>query len=148
MKKVIPFRLNPAFSLHTRFSLVKLLPAQTGVSYGATYLTKNNEWVGTIPIGYADGWSRRLSNRGEALVNGKRVPFIGRICMDQTMVRLDHKVARDVRVTLIGTQDNEEISMDEVAEKLGTINYEIPCIISARVPRIYVRSGGKNFHVT
>lgn len=143
MKKVIPFSLQPAFSLHSSFSLVKQVKANTGVSYGVTYVTEGEKWLGTIPIGYADGWNRRLSNQADVLVRGHRMKLAGRICMDQSIVELDQNYSKRDRVTLIGNQGEEEISIDEVATRLDTINYEIPCMISYRVPRIYVKEGKK-----
>jgi alanine racemase len=137
----LPFLLNEAFSLRSRLVHVKKLDKGEKLSYGATYETDGEEWIGTIPIGYADGWIRRLQGQ-EVLVDGKRVPIVGRICMDQCMVRLPHEVPVGTTVTLIGKQSNEFISVNEIARKLDTINYEIPCIISTRVPRLY-RQGGK-----
>jgi alanine racemase len=136
----LPVILKPAFSLRSRLVQVKELPPGESISYGATYKTKENEWIGTIPIGYADGWLRYHStNGGEVLINGERVPFVGRICMDQCMVRLSKSVEIGTVVTLIGEDGRDKITMDEVAARLGTINYEIPCVINQRVPRVYVR---------
>ncbi|KHF39072.1 alanine racemase [Halalkalibacter okhensis] len=136
----LPIKLKPAFALKSRLVQVKELPPGESISYGATYTTKNHEWIGTIPIGYADGWLRYHSTAGgEVLVNGERVPFVGRICMDQCMVKLSKKVETGTIVTLIGQDGNDKITMDEVAARLGTINYEIPCVIGPRVPRVYVK---------
>lgn len=143
MKKKISFSLQPAFSLHTSFSLIKQVKTNTGVSYGVTYVTEGVKWLGTIPIGYADGWNRRLSNQADVLVMGHRMKLVGKICMDQSIVELDHNYSKHDRVTLIGSQGEDEISIDEIARKLDTINYEIPCMISYRVPRIYVKDGKK-----
>jgi alanine racemase len=140
MKSILPFPLEQVFSLHSRVVQVKELDAGEKVSYGATYETKKNEWIGTLPIGYADGWLRRLQGQ-EVLVNGKRAPIVGRICMDQCMISLPDEVKPGTKVTLIGRQAEDFISMDEIAGKLDTINYEIPCIISNRVPRIYIKDG-------
>ncbi|RIW32745.1 alanine racemase [Bacillus salacetis] len=140
MKSVLPFQLEQAFSLHSRLVQVKELEAGEKVSYGATYETKKDEWIGTLPIGYADGWLRRLQGQ-EVLVEGKRAPIVGRICMDQCMISLPGEIAPGAKVTLIGSQGDDFISMDEIAGKLDTINYEIPCIISNRVPRIYIKAG-------
>ncbi|MCM3694658.1 alanine racemase [Neobacillus niacini] len=137
----LPFPLQEAFSLRSRLVHVKKLVKGDKVSYGATYEAEDEEWIGTIPIGYADGWIRRLQGQ-EVLVEGKRVPIVGRICMDQCMVKLPHEVPVGTTVTLIGNQNNEFISVNEIAEKLETINYEVPCIISTRVPRLY-KQGGK-----
>jgi alanine racemase len=137
----IPFPLKVAFSLRSRLVHVKKLYKGDKVSYGATYEAEAEEWIGTIPIGYADGWIRRLQGQ-EVLVEGKRVPIVGRICMDQCMVKLPHEVPVGTTVTLIGRENEEFISVNEIAQKLETINYEVPCIISTRVPRLY-KQGGK-----
>jgi alanine racemase len=137
----LPFPLKEAFSLRSRLVHVKKLEKGDKVSYGATYESEGEEWIGTIPIGYADGWIRRLQGQ-EVLVEGKRVPIVGRICMDQCMVKLPHEVPIGTTVTLIGKQNDEFISVNEIARKLETINYEVPCIISTRVPRLY-KQGGK-----
>ncbi|MFG6116507.1 alanine racemase [Halobacillus sp. MO56] len=135
-----PIELQPAFSLHSRLVHVKQVKKGDCISYGATYCAKEDEWIGTIPLGYADGWIRQLQGM-DVLIAGKRMPIVGRICMDQFMVKLDQPYETGEKVTLIGRQGNEEISMDEVAAYLHTINYEVPCIISSRVPRIYYDSG-------
>jgi alanine racemase len=134
----LPFTLKEAFTLHSRLTQVKEVPPGTSISYGATYTSTENEWIGTVPIGYADGWLRaHAENQGEVLAGGIRVPIVGRICMDQMMVRLPHEFPVDTVVTLIGSQKEETISVTEVASRLGTITYEVPCIISKRVPRVY-----------
>jgi alanine racemase len=136
----LPFPLKEAFSLHSRLVQVKKLQKGDKVSYGATYGAKDEEWIGTIPIGYADGWIRKLQGQ-EVLVDGCRVPIVGRICMDQCMIKLPYSLPIGTRVTLIGTQDEKFISINEVAGKLETINYEVPCIISNRVPRLFKKGG-------
>lgn len=128
--------LQPAFSLHSRLTHVKKVAPAESISYGATYTSTDYEWIGTIPIGYADGWIRRLQDM-DVLIDGKRMPIVGRICMDMTMIRLDKEYSTGTKVTLIGKQGNETIEVDEIAEKLETITYEIPCMISSRVPRVY-----------
>lgn len=135
---LLPFELDEAFSLHSSITHVKQLPEGEGISYGATYKTKEDEIVGTIPIGYADGWIRKNSP-GSVLVNGERVPVIGRICMDQMMVSLKTPVETGTKVTLIGRQGHEYIPVSEVAARLETINYEIPCMITSRVPRVIMK---------
>lgn len=137
---ILPFALKPAFSLHTKLVQVKQLEQGEKVSYGAEYEAAEKEWIGTLPIGYADGWIRKLSGQ-EVLVNGERVPIVGRICMDQCMIRLPREYKAGTVVTLIGRQKNKEITMDEIAEKRETINYEIPCVITSRVPRVYREAG-------
>ncbi|MEC5424698.1 alanine racemase [Virgibacillus sp. C22-A2] len=128
--------LKQAFSLHSRLIHIKKVPAGESISYGSTYVTEEDEWIGTILIGYGDGWIRKFQG-SSVLVDGKRMPIVGRICMDQTMIRLDKKYLVGTKVTLIGEQDNARIEMDEIADYVETINYEIPCIINQRVPRVY-----------
>ncbi|WP_412729199.1 alanine racemase [Cytobacillus praedii] len=136
----LPFRLKPAFSLHTKLVHVKKIKKGERVSYGATYEAAEDEWIGTLPIGYADGWIRKLQKQ-EVLVEGRRVPIVGRICMDQCMVKLPAELPIGTVVTLIGTQGDEYISVNEVAEKLHTINYEITCMVAGRIPRVYKKNG-------
>ncbi len=140
IKDHLPIPLKQSFSLHCRLVQVKEVEAGEKISYGATYEASDREWIGTLPIGYADGWLRRLQGQ-EVLIEGRRMPIVGRICMDQCMIRLPHKVEVGTRVTLIGQQLDQSILIDEIAKHLETINYEIPCIISNRVPRVYVRNG-------
>ncbi|OIJ14586.1 alanine racemase [Anaerobacillus arseniciselenatis] len=137
----IPFSLKQAFSLKSKIIHVKEISSNEGISYGATYKAEGQEWIATIPVGYADGWLRQNSNNGYVLVDGQRAPIVGRVCMDQMMVKLDKKVAIGTEATLIGKQNGEMISVDEVATRLGTINYEIPCMISYRVPRVFMKNG-------
>ena len=140
VKKEKPIDLNPAFQLKSRLIHVKKLEAGESISYGATYTTENDEWIGTVPLGYADGWIRKLQGM-DVLVDGKRHPIVGRICMDQFMICLDQEYPIGTKVTLIGKQGDKEISADEVADHLDTINYEIPCMISQRVPRVFKQDG-------
>ncbi|TGB01829.1 alanine racemase [Halobacillus salinus] len=135
-----PIELRPALSLQSRLIHVKKLDPGESISYGATYQTEEEEWIGTVPLGYADGWIRKLQGM-DVLVDGKRHPIVGRICMDQFMIRLDQEYPIGTKVTLIGKQDSDEITADEVADYLETINYEIPCMISYRVPRMFLRNG-------
>lgn len=135
---VLPVKLQGALSLHSTLIHVKKVPKGAKISYGCTYEAEEEEWIGTIPIGYADGWIRALQGQ-EVLVNGLRSPIVGRICMDQCMVKLPGKMPIGTKVTLIGKSGHEEITVDEIAKKLGTINYEVACMISSRIPRIYKR---------
>ncbi|MBS4206476.1 alanine racemase [Bacillus sp. FJAT-50079] len=137
MKSFIPHALREAFSLHTKIVHVKKLKAGDSVGYGSSYTAESDEWIATIPIGYADGWIRRLSGQ-EVLVDGERVPIVGKICMDQTMIRLSRHMPLGTTVTLIGKQQDQFISVDEIAKKLDTINYEVTCTITGRVPRVYI----------
>ncbi|MEQ6390085.1 alanine racemase [Bacillaceae bacterium S4-13-58] len=140
VKQHPPFQLTPALSLQSKLIHVKKLPPGESVSYGATYTTETEEWIGTVPIGYADGWIRKLQG-SEVLVAGERAQVVGRICMDQMMIRLQRPIPVGTQVTMIGQQQNQSISMDEIAQYLDTINYEISCMISNRVPRVYFRKG-------
>nr|WP_026680357.1 alanine racemase [Virgibacillus salarius] len=128
--------LKQAFSLHSNLVHVKQIESGDTVSYGCTYTANEKEWIGTIPIGYGDGWLRKMQGFS-VLINGKRLPIVGRICMDQTMVRLDRAYPVGTKVTFIGRQDDTFIAMDEISEHAETINYEIPCVINKRIPRIY-----------
>ncbi|WP_414703367.1 alanine racemase [Priestia megaterium] len=138
LKEVLPIPLKQAFSLHSRIVHVKKVKKGSHISYGATYEAEEDEWIATIPVGYADGWIRKLSNF-EVLVDGVKVPIVGRICMDQLMIKLPKMYKMGTKVTFIGKQKDAEITIDEVAKHLETINYEIPCMIAARVPRVYTR---------
>jgi alanine racemase len=137
VKLPAPFR--PALSWKARLVSCKVLPPGWGVSYGMEYHTSGEETVGVIPVGYADGWRRNRPNL--VLLHGRRTPVIGRVCMDQCMVRLPEDASLGTDVVLIGRQGEEEIRVEEVAERWGTINYEVITGISARMPRVYVRDG-------
>jgi alanine racemase len=138
LKETLPFPLKEAFSLYSELVHVKQVEAGEGIGYGSAFIAPKQMWVGTIPIGYADGWIRQLTGT-DVIIKGKRAKIIGRICMDQLMVELDQPYEVSEKVTLIG----EENPIDLVAEKLNTINYEVPCMISARIPRIYLKNGKK-----
>ena len=140
MKGVLPFELRPAFSLKTKLVHVKNISKGQSVSYGATYTADEDTWIGTLPIGYADGWIRMLQGQ-EVLLEGERSPLVGRICMDQCMVKLSRDFPVGTEVTLIGKNGTECITVDDIAEKLNTINYEVTCMISSRVPRMYLQEG-------
>ncbi|MGC5328692.1 alanine racemase [Brevibacillus sp. SYSU BS000544] len=134
--------LQPALQLKTKIVHVKRPSQAYTVSYGATYEAKAEEQVATLPIGYADGFSRLLSNRGCVLHRGLRVPVVGRVCMDQIMVRIDNEEANvGDEIVIYGRQGDEEISLDEVGQLLGTINYEVSCMLNYRLPRVYLREG-------
>lgn len=136
-------QLKPVMSLKTRIAWVKTLPPGSVVSYGAAYRTQSDEQIATLPIGYADGYSRMLSGKAQVLFRGKRVPVTGRICMDQTMINVTgmNDVAIGEEVVLFGQQAGAELPADELAQWLGTINYEIVCMVAKRVPRLYMRGG-------
>lgn len=138
-----PIRLSPVLSVKSTVTHVKHLPADAGVSYGKTYTTTSGEWIATIPLGYADGIPRQLSNCGQMLIHGIRVPIVGRICMDQLMLRVDTAmpVAVGDEVVWIGKQAEQEITAGEIAAQLGTIHYEIVTRLGARLPRLYHEHG-------
>ncbi len=138
---MLPFDLERAFQLESELTYVKLMEAGNQISYGGTYETTAAEWIGTIPIGYADGLKRGLRGQ-EVLIDGVRVPIVGTICMDQCMVKLPHEMPLGEKVMLIGRQGEERVTMEEWAERLGTIPYEITVTISKRVPRIYTGIDG------
>ena len=141
--------LNPALQWRSRVSHVQLLPAGREISYGGTFVTEKPTLVATVPVGYADGYRRSLSNRFYVLIHGKKAPILGRICMDQMMVDVSEipDVALDDTVTLIGTDGSETITVEDIAEAAGTFNYEFVCGISRRVPRRYIRGGEKVYSV-
>lgn len=130
-------QLKPALSLKSELVHVKKLPKDEGVSYSTTYRTQGEEWIGTIPIGYGDGWTRKLQDF-YVLVDGKKMPIVGRICMDFMMVKLDKRYDVGTEVVLIGEQKDNKIEADDVANYLETINYEVTCMLTSRIPRIYV----------
>jgi alanine racemase len=133
--------LKPVMTLKTKIIHLKRVPSGTSISYGRTYMTDRETLIGTLPVGYADGIPRSLSNQGEVLVGSKRARVIGRVCMDMMMIDLtgweDVKIGQEV--ILIGQQNHEMITADDLAEKTGTISYEILCGIGSRVSRVYIR---------
>ncbi len=133
----LPGVVRPALSWKSRLSQVKLLPPGRGISYGHIYTTASEERIGTVPVGYADGFRRVEGN--EVLVGGKRVPVVGKVTMDQVMVQLDAlpDAQPGDEVVIIGSQNAERISAEDVADRWGTINYEVTCAIMKRVPRVY-----------
>jgi len=136
-ERTLPTDFRTALSWKTQLSQVKVLPPGRGLSYGHSYVTSDHERIGTLPVGYADGFRRMEGN--QVLVGGQHVPVVGRICMDQCMVQLDTVPEAQVgdEVVLIGQQGEQHISAEDVADCWGTINYEVTCGLSARVPRVY-----------
>jgi alanine racemase len=134
----LPDGFRPALTFKTQIAQVKTLPPGSYVSYGNTYQTQGYEQIAVIPVGYADGFRRAPHHWGEVLVRGQRAPIVGRVCMDQTMIDVTDipHVRQTDEVILIGRQGDEEITVDEVAARLGTINYEVVSEILARVPRV------------
>ncbi|ACV64477.1 alanine racemase [Desulfofarcimen acetoxidans DSM 771] len=132
--------LQPAMSFKTQVGHIKRVPAGYPVSYGCTYITRRPTLIATLPVGYADGYSRLLSSRAEVLIHGQRAPVVGRVCMDQCMIDVGHindPLIGD-EVVLWGQQGESSLPVEEVAEKMGTINYELVCMVNVRVPRVYI----------
>lgn len=136
-------KLKPAMTLKSYISNIKIVEEGAGIGYNQIFTTDRRSVIGTIPIGYADGYSRILTGKGEVSIHGKRVPIIGRICMDQMMLDLtdidDVKIGD--RVVLFGHGDESYPSVEEVAKTLGTVSYEIMCMMGRRLPRIYIKEG-------
>ena len=134
--------LKPAMSLKSQVVFVKEVEENTPVSYGRKFITSKKTKVATIPVGYADGYSRRLSSSGRVLINGEYAPIIGNICMDQFMVDVSHisDVEVGTEVVLIGQQGQNSISAEEIADIIGTINYEVVCMVGKRIPRLYIEN--------
>ncbi|MEJ2570915.1 MAG: alanine racemase [Anaerolineales bacterium] len=130
--------MHPALSWHARLSHINVYPQGSGISYGHLYTTQGNERIGVVPVGYGDGYRREQGNI--VLVHGRRVPVVGRVCMDQLMVRLDEVPEAEIgdEVVLIGEQGSERITAEELASHWNTFNYEVVCGLSARVPRHYI----------
>ncbi len=139
--------LEPALTWHSRVTHVKQLAPGHGISYGATFVTERDTVVATIPVGYADGYRRSLSGKFYVLIRGQKAPILGRICMDQLMVDVTDipGVVPGDKVVLIGSQGEQTITMEQIAEAAGSFNYEFVCGISRRVPRLY-RRGGHTTH--
>jgi alanine racemase len=135
-------KLKQAMSLKTKIAWVKNVAMSQPISYGCTYVPTHDSVIATLPIGYADGLSRLLSNKGEFLLHEQKVPVVGRVCMDQLMIdvtNVPQSKFGDV-VTIFGNTDSSFQSVDEIAKLMGTINYEVVCLIGKRVPRIYKES--------
>jgi len=136
--------LKPAMMLKANVILTKEVEKDTCISYGRTFRTSRQSRIATIPIGYADGYTRLLSNKGRVLINEEFAPVVGRICMDQCMADItDFKSDVHVgdEVVLFGKQGDKEITVEEVASQIGTINYEVVCVIGKRIPRVYLKDG-------
>lgn len=135
--------IKPVMSWLTHISHIKTLEAGREISYGGTYKTTELRVIATIPVGYADGYPRCLSNKGRVIVNGQYAPIVGRVCMDQFMVDVTDidGAELDSVVTLVGKDGNAELSMEEVSNAAYSFNYELPCRIARRVPRTYYKDG-------
>lgn len=136
-------KLQPAMEIKSHITYIKEVEPNTGISYGAAYVTKKPTMVATIPVGYADGYPRSLSNKGYVLIHGKKAPILGRVCMDQMMVDVTQiPEARELdEVTLMGCDHGVCLSAEELGDLSGRFSYEFVCDISKRVPRIYIQHG-------
>ncbi|MDO8584283.1 MAG: alanine racemase, partial [bacterium] len=139
-KRLPRITIKPVLSWKSRIANVRTVPTGTGVSYGLTFTTRRPSKLALIPVGYADGYDRHLSNKGHVVIRGKRCPIIGRVCMNMFVVDVTDLpiVKREDEVVLIGRQGNTEVTADELADLLGTINYEVVARLSALLPRIIV----------
>ena len=136
-------KLKPALALKSHVAFVKEIERGTPVSYGGTFVAKEKMKIATIPVGYADGYPRSLSNKGYVLIRGKKAPILGRVCMDQFMVDVTQieGVSFGDKVTMIGKDGNEILQVEVLSELSGRFNYEFVCDLGKRIPRVYVRDG-------
>jgi alanine racemase len=134
--------LKPVLGLKAKISFIKKVPEGSPISYCGTFKTMRDSIIATLPVGYADGYSRLLSNKSSVLINGKFAPAVGNITMDQFMIDVTD-IGQDINVgeevTIIGDSGERKIKADDVAKLMGTINYEVVCMLKSRIPRIYVR---------
>jgi alanine racemase len=135
-----PPALKPVMTLKTKVSFFKVCPEGTGISYSHRYITDRQTRIVTLPMGYGDGYSRALSNKGEVIIRGRRYPVAGTVCMDQTMVDIgpDGTAYNGDDVLVFGEMDGHVLPLEELCGKTGTITYEMLCAVSSRVPRIYI----------
>jgi alanine racemase len=133
-------KLKPVMTLKTKVAFFKVVPAETGISYGHTYTTKNQTRIVTLPIGYGDGYFRQLSNKGEVVIREKKYSVVGTVCMDQCMVDIgmDGTAYNGEDVLMFGEMGGNVIPLETLCEKIGTITYEFLCGITSRVPRVYI----------
>ena len=132
----LPYELKPALSLETAIVHVKTVETGACMGYGATYQADSEQVIATLPIGYADGWTRDMQNFS-VLVDGQLCPIVGRVSMDQITIRLPKLYPLGTKVTLIGSNGDKELTATDVAVYRGTINYEVVCLLSDRIPREY-----------
>lgn len=131
--------LSPALALRARLSYVQDIRKGEGVSYGLTFRAAEDTRIGTVPLGYGDGYSRLLSNKASVLIMGVRYPIVGNICMDQLMVNIGGSPYEPgENVTLVGADGDETVTLEELAVIVGTINYELACMLGSRLPRVYL----------
>ncbi len=132
-------KLTPAMSVHSHISFIKTVHAGQSISYGGLFTAKEDMRVATVPLGYGDGYPRMLTGKGSVLIRGKRCPILGRVCMDQFMVDVSHipGLKEGEEVVLMGKQGEEEITAEEIGNLSGRFNYELVCLITDRLPRVY-----------
>ncbi|WP_268913880.1 alanine racemase [Lentilactobacillus sp. SPB1-3] len=132
----LPYDLKPALTLTSSLVHVKMVTKGTHIGYGATYEAQKDEWIGTVPMGYADGIARKLQGF-DVLVNGHKCEIVGRVCMDQFMIRLDRKYDVGTSVVIIGKSGELQNTAEDIADYIGTINYEVICGLQPRIKRVY-----------
>ena len=137
----LPFSLTPVMTLKSQVCQVKTIPAGRSVGYGRTYVTDKETEIAVIPVGYADGYSRRLSGTGAVYINGKRCPILGRVCMDQMMVDVTGAGVKTGDTAVLYSDTISEITVDAIADRIDTIGYELLCAVGARVPRVAIKNG-------
>lgn len=137
------YKLYSALEFKSHISFVKTVGKGFPISYGSTYVTDREMKIATVPVGYGDGYPRYLSNKGEVLVHGTRCKILGRVCMDQFMIDVSHLPDVQIadEVTLVGTDGDETITVEDVSDAEYRFNYEFCCLITPRVPRIYIKDG-------
>jgi alanine racemase len=135
------FPVHPVMGLVSRVAFLKTVESGTSISYGRRYVTRSRTRIATVPAGYADGYPRLLTGRAEALIRGRRYPVVGTICMDLLMIDIGdaQDVAEGDAVTLMGKDGDEAITAWDIGLKIGTIPYEVTCLITQRVPRLFLR---------
>lgn len=135
--------LSPAMEIKSHVAFVKTVPAGTGIGYNATYVTDRPRTIATVPVGYGDGYPRAMSNKGQVLIHGKRVPIVGRVCMDQMMIDVTEvpEVKRGDMVTLMGIEGQEQITAEEIGSLSHSFHYEMVCNVGKRIPRVYYKNG-------
>ena len=137
----LPIKLTPILTLKSQVCQVKTIPAGRAVGYGRAFVTERETRVAVIPVGYADGYSRRLSHCGKVLINGQLCPVLGRVCMDQMMVDVTGADVKAGDTAVLYSDTHPELTVDAIADKIGTIGYELLCAVGARVPRVAVKGG-------
>ena len=137
----LPIKLTPILTLKSQVCQVKTIPAGRAVGYGRAFVTERETRVAVIPVGYADGYSRRLSHCGKVLINGQLCPVLGRVCMDQMMVDVTGADVKAGDTAVLYSDTHPELTVDAIADKIGTLGYELLCAVGARVPRVAVKGG-------